>query len=298
MMIVVGARGSSSSTGNAPVPQATLTIPTTREKKRKCTSDALLSFIAFIAAETILLNLGWNPDNIKTQILPISKYQDPLFHGSQSTFKFAGSESRVFSASRTRSVADGTFNGYPVYYHDLSNITNASSSSYGEFYSTVHCVGENYQPSAWMHRSCHYSSSIKNRRIDFTFQMESLKAAFANSSLDVVVEGYTFHKHSLQEQMEVASSAAIFITGCGGGAVTAMFLPRGAAVLLYFVSDGGVSKNHRTFTPARLDWDLFNHLAYLHVHRIPRYTMTLVEESAMLIELVTYELTRIEQQND
>jgi len=49
---------------------------------------------------------------------------------------------------------DGSFNGYPVYYHDL----NLDKTYHSRPYSSVRCVGENYQGDdfAWMHRSCHF----------------------------------------------------------------------------------------------------------------------------------------------
>jgi hypothetical protein len=44
--------------------------------------------------------------------------------------------------------ADGTFNGYPVYFREKKQ----------DIYSLAHCVGENYQEGkAWMHRSCRFS---------------------------------------------------------------------------------------------------------------------------------------------
>lgn len=49
---------------------------------------------------------------------------------------------------------DGHFNGYPVYYHDLTQNTSYHSRPY----SAVRCVGENYQGTdrAWTQRSCHF----------------------------------------------------------------------------------------------------------------------------------------------
>ena len=49
---------------------------------------------------------------------------------------------------------DATFNGFPVFYHDLTLDKSYSSRPY----SSVRCVGENYQGDdfAWMHRSCHF----------------------------------------------------------------------------------------------------------------------------------------------
>lgn len=43
-------------------------------------------------------------------------------------------------------IPDGTFNGIDIYYTPPSN----------KQHSTVHCVGENYQPNAYQYRSCHF----------------------------------------------------------------------------------------------------------------------------------------------
>ena len=49
-----------------------------------------------------------------------------------------------------RRNSDGKFNGYPVSYHGASNETHTN------FFTLLHCVGENYQKENWMHRSCHF----------------------------------------------------------------------------------------------------------------------------------------------
>mmetsp|Transcript_13928 Transcript_13928/g.15099 ORF Transcript_13928/g.15099 Transcript_13928/m.15099 type:complete len:285 (-) Transcript_13928:220-1074(-) len=49
---------------------------------------------------------------------------------------------------------DGRFNGYPLYFHDLSK----NSTYHSRPYSSIRCVGENYQGNrtSWMYRSCHF----------------------------------------------------------------------------------------------------------------------------------------------
>ena len=95
---------------------------------------------------------------------------------------------------------------------------------------------------------------------------------------------------SLEEQVAVAGQASIFISGCGGGAVTATFLPKVASVILYFLEDCGVQDNKDTGTPARLDWDLFNNLGYLKVHWLPTKTMQTPRDLQALTVLVQHEL--------
>jgi Ni,Fe-hydrogenase III large subunit len=138
------------------------------------------------------------------------------------------------------------------------------------------------------------SSDKTNRNIDFSREIDCIKKNFDET--EVVVEEYTFKFHTVKEQMEMVSQASILITGCGGGAVTATFLPKGASVFLYYVQDGGATNNVKTKTPARLDWDIFNNLAYLRVHWIPRY-IHIVEECDILVTMIRQELKLIREEN-
>jgi len=85
----------------------------------------------------------------------------------------------------------------------------------------------------------------------------------------IVIETHRFSDYTLEKQIQMASRTAVFITFCGGGAITASFLPKGAAVQVYYNELGGIENNKDTSLPARLDWDFFNNLAYLHVNWIP-----------------------------
>ena len=76
------------------------------------------------------------------------------------------------------------------------------------------------------------------------------------------------YKLSIEEQVQLTAEASIFISVCGGGAVTAMFLPKGASLLLYFNENPSVIRRHDT--PARLDWDLLNNIGYIRVHLLSR----------------------------
>jgi hypothetical protein len=132
------------------------------------------------------------------------------------------------------------------------------------------------------------SSDIPSRYIDFSTQMDVLRRTF--NPKYVSVESYVLKDLSLVEQVEIASRASIFITGCGGGAVTATFLPKGSSVLLYYVEDGGLKNGRETGKPARLDWDLFNNLGYLKVHWLPKTTMRSEVDLRSLVLLVQHEL--------
>jgi len=86
----------------------------------------------------------------------------------------------------------------------------------------------------------------------------------------------------LLEQVEIISTASILVTVCGGGAVSAMFLPKGASLFTFFNEDEG-----------RLDWDYFNHLGYIRSHwmtRFRRYDNPREEDFEAFIKLLDHEL--------
>ena len=70
------------------------------------------------------------------------------------------------------------------------------------------------------------SSDISNRNMDFERQIQFVKDSFPSAD----VEAYIFKTLSLAEQLEIVHDASIYITLCGGGAVTGMFLPKGASL--------------------------------------------------------------------
>ena len=84
----------------------------------------------------------------------------------------------------------------------------------------------------------------------------------------MAVESYKFSRFSLKEQVDIISRAAIFVTAGGGGAVTATFLSRGATAIIYYGSDTGLINGRMSYTPARLDFDYFNNMAYVRAHWI------------------------------
>jgi hypothetical protein len=141
------------------------------------------------------------------------------------------------------------------------------------------------------------SSDVASRHIDFSSQIDLLRKSFHPKY--VSIESYVFKDLSLVEQIEIVSQATIFITGAGGGAVTATFLPKGASVFLYYLETGGVVNNKATGTAARLDWDLFNNLAYLKVHWLPKQTMQTEPDLRALGLLVQHELdAHVRKNND
>jgi hypothetical protein len=132
------------------------------------------------------------------------------------------------------------------------------------------------------------SSNADYRNFDFSKQKKLLQESFHPSY--VSIDSIVFSEVSLEEQLQIASQTSILISACGGGAVTSMFLPKGSSVILYYAEDGGVTNNKRTWLPARLDWDLFNNLAYLKVHWLPSGTMELDADMRALLLLIQHEL--------
>ena len=131
-------------------------------------------------------------------------------------------------------------------------------------------------------------NSSHHRNFDFAEHKELLEKNFVSSF--VSVESYVFSKMSLADQLEVASRASIFITVCGGGSVTAMFMPKGSSVIFFYQEDGGIVNNKPTGKPARLDWDLFNNMAYLKVHWLPSGTARAKADMKAFLLLIQYEL--------
>jgi hypothetical protein len=136
------------------------------------------------------------------------------------------------------------------------------------------------------------SSDIPNRNLEFTQQIAAVQKYIPHAS----VEAYIFKDLSLQGQMQVAVQSSVFITLCGGGAVTGMFLPRGASVILYYDARGGAENNHLTGLPARLDWDLYNAMTHLRVHWLPKNTAKDAVDQMSLVLLIRHELARIDQE--
>jgi hypothetical protein len=143
-----------------------------------------------------------------------------------------------------------------------------------------------------------HSSDKIIRSFDFKKEINALqnKLLERSEALElpkVIVEGHVFAKYKVKEQVEMASKAAVFITACGGGAITATFLPRGASLLLYYGETHGVKNNKMNGDPARLDWDMFNNIGYLRVHWIPQTTRYTRVDTDMVTDLIIHELENI-----
>ena len=131
------------------------------------------------------------------------------------------------------------------------------------------------------------SSETWERSATFETQQEVLRMAFGNQ-----LEIYAFEMQdlALDQQVEVATESAIFVTVCGGGAVTATFLPPGSSLLVYYQTTGGIVHGIDNGLPARLDWDLINNAAHIRSHWLPLETMNSTHDHDLLVKLVAHEL--------
>jgi hypothetical protein len=132
------------------------------------------------------------------------------------------------------------------------------------------------------------SSDNLSRDFDFRRQKDILRQSF--NAEYISIESYVFKDIPIVEQVDLAGQTTIYISGVGGGAVTAMFLPRGASLVLYFMATAGTEGGRASGKPARLDWDLFNNLGYLKVHWLPTETMNNDADLRSLVLLVQHEL--------
>jgi hypothetical protein len=133
-----------------------------------------------------------------------------------------------------------------------------------------------------------HSSSDVDRDLGFETQVTVLRQAFPNTAIHVV----QFSNMTLLEQVQLVSKTSLLISTCGGGAMTATFLPRGASVIFYYQESGGFDFAHFNLTggAAILDWDLFNNAAYLRVHWLPIGSMNTLAGMESLMYLIRHEM--------
>jgi len=136
------------------------------------------------------------------------------------------------------------------------------------------------------------------RRQNFTEQIAALHDA------TVQTQALEFRLLSLEEQFQVAAATSIFVTTCGGGAVTATFLPRHAVLIVFYDATGGLdfARMQPNGKPARLDGDLLNHAGHLRVHWLPVNTANTPQGLELFVRLVRHEVSILErlhhQEND
>jgi hypothetical protein len=129
--------------------------------------------------------------------------------------------------------------------------------------------------------------SSTQRRLQIHKHLKAVREVFGDI---FIIQKVKFHGLSMEEQVRVASNTSIYITVCGGGAVTAMFLPRGSSAFLYYVENGGVHSARKTNLPALLDWDIFNNMAWIRAHWMPIKRMQEPEQIDAFVKIVGHEL--------
>ena len=100
-------------------------------------------------------------------------------------------------------------------------------------------------------------------------------------------------RHSNKNSGNTHHQHTIFVSACGGGSVSAYFLPRRSSLILYYNETGGkdyFDGNRLTGGQALLDWDLMNNLGYLRVHWLPIGSMEDPEGLDALVALVQHEM--------
>ena len=111
------------------------------------------------------------------------------------------------------------------------------------------------------------TNSSRFRITDFQPHVDALNQSVLSNEIEI--HRYKMSDLSLKDQVSIASNSAIYITASGGGAVTGMFLPEGACLIVFYAADGGRLQNKPTGLPALLDFDLLNNLSHIRVHWIP-----------------------------
>lgn len=102
------------------------------------------------------------------------------------------------------------------------------------------------------------SSSTKQDRANVTFDEEIDRLSALGDRVDISVVNMT--SLTLEEQIEVVSTAAVYVSVVGGGTSSAIFLPKGAHLILFY-------------NPVRfLDWDFWNNFPQVKVHWMPLWS--------------------------
>jgi hypothetical protein len=142
------------------------------------------------------------------------------------------------------------------------------------------------------------SSRDVSRRLDFAQQIDALKQVYGvvDHNHDPV-RSFLFRDLSIDEQMSVAATTRIFVTVCGGGAMTVTFLPRDTSVIVFYDDTGGLdfSTLQSNGRPARLDWDLLTNASHLRVHWLPIHRMNEPAYLRLFQTLIVHEMALMDR---
>jgi len=132
-----------------------------------------------------------------------------------------------------------------------------------------------------------HSSSSKYRNLDFASQIAALTTL---PDSHVRVQAYQFSQLSMEEEIQTISRSSILITACGGGAVSSMFLPRGATLIVFY------AEQKDRFANAKLDFDYLNNMGYVRTHWLPTKNMHEQTSLDSFVQLIKHELELISLQ--
>jgi hypothetical protein len=122
------------------------------------------------------------------------------------------------------------------------------------------------------------SSQDKRRRSDFAKQIQMART-YLNETL-ATVQVVALWNFTLEQQIDIATKTAVFISMAGGGTSSAFFLPKGASLILY---DSAKEK---------LDFDLWNNFGHVRVHWLSKTTMN--QDTDLLLSLICDELESLD----
>lgn len=126
-----------------------------------------------------------------------------------------------------------------------------------------------------------HSSGRDHRNLDFASQISALGAL---SDPRIIVGSHQFSELSMEEEIEIVAQSSILITACGGGAVSSMFLPRGASLIMYYADKKEGVAN------AKLDFDFLNNMGYVRTHWLSTKNMNKQTSLESFIRLVLHEI--------
>jgi hypothetical protein len=128
------------------------------------------------------------------------------------------------------------------------------------------------------------SSKMYRANNTFAYHINGLKKSLGDRADIVPVE---LSSLTLREQVDLMSTTAVFISVVGGGASTAMFLPKGAHVILYYLP-------YHSY----LDYDFWNQFPHLNIHWVPHFRIRKDERKEQhvksLIKLISKELDALD----
>lgn len=132
-----------------------------------------------------------------------------------------------------------------------------------------------------------HSSGRDHRNLDFASQISVLRGL---ADHNIVVESYQFSELTMEEEIEIIARSSILITVCGGGAVSSMFLPRGASLVMFY------AEQKERVANAKLDFDYMNNMGYVRAHWLSTKNMNAAPSLDAFVKLIQNELEVISLQ--